>query len=107
MLASLLYRYSLLYMPTGAVKICKVTHTGREASFGLEARYPIEAGVFIKETCSSMSADTVSNGGPSVIEAKPSQNGPPGPRLILGPFRMINHDCDPNSQVRVNNSFIL
>ena len=28
----------------------------------------------------------VSNGGPSVIEAKPSQNGPPGPRLILGPF---------------------
>ena len=94
-------------MPTSAVKICKVMHTGNEASFGLEARRPIAVGMFIKETCSSMSTDRVSKGGPSIIEAKPSQNGPCGSRLILGPFQMVNHDCDPNAQVSVGDSCIL
>ena len=105
-LVSLLYRYLLLYMPTSAVKICKVTHTGFKASFGLEACRPIKAGTFIKETCSSMSVDTVPEGGISVIEAIPSQTGPPGLRSILGPFRMVNHDCNPNCKVSANNCCI-
>jgi hypothetical protein len=51
------------------------------------------------ETCSSMSLDCTSSPGPSVIEASSNQLGPMGPRLILGPFRLVNHDCKPNAQV--------
>jgi len=96
---SLLYRYSLLYSSGSSVRIIKVTHTGQEASFGLKATHPIPAGTFIMETCSSMSLDCASAPGPSVIEAAPSQLGPLGQRLILGPFRFVNHDCKPNAQV--------
>jgi len=95
---SLLYRYSLLYSSGSSVRIIKVSHTGQEASFGLKATHPIPAGTFIMETCSSMSLDCTSTPGPSVIEAAPNQLGPRGPRLILGPFRLVNHDCKPNAQ---------
>jgi hypothetical protein len=91
-------------MPGSAVAICKVTHTGTEASFGLKARRDIPFGSYIKETCSSMSLDQVSERGPSIIEAASSQIPPSAPRLILGPFRFVNHDCDPNSHVSDNNS---
>src|SRR4029077_3829079 len=100
---SLLYRYSLLYSSGSSVRIIKVSHTGQEASFGLKATHPIPAGTFIMETCSSMSLDCTSTPGPSVIEAASNQLGPIGPRLILGPFRFVNHDCKPNAQV----SFLL
>ena len=50
-----------------------------------------------------MLLDCTSTPGPSVIEAAPNQLGPMGQRLILGPFRFVNHDCKPNSQV----SFLL
>jgi hypothetical protein len=72
---------------------------GDEASFGLKANRVIPMGVFIKETCSSMSADIFDEEGPSIILAKGSQLGPEGTRMILGPFRLVNHDCKPNGQV--------
>ena len=100
---SLLYRYSLLYSSGSSVRIIKVTHTGQEACFGLKATRPIPAGTFIIETCGSMSLDCTPTPGPSVIEAAPNQLGPMGQRLILGPFRLVNHDCKPNAQV----SFLL
>ena len=100
---SLLYRYSLLYSSRSSVRIIKVSHTGQEVSFGLKAIHPIPASTFIMETCSSMSLDCTSTPGPSVIEAAPNQLGPMGQRLILGPFRLVNHDCKPNAQV----SFLL
>jgi len=46
-----------------------------------------------------MSLDLASTPGPSIIEPALKQLGPPGPRLILGPFRLINHDCKPNAHV--------
>lgn len=98
---SLLYRYSLLYSSGSCVGILKVSHTRRKATFGLKAIRAIPAGTFIMETCSSMSLDLASTQGPSIIDAAPNQLGPPGPRLILGPFRLVNHDCKPNAQVRV------
>ncbi|KAI0054440.1 hypothetical protein BV25DRAFT_1775210, partial [Artomyces pyxidatus] len=45
------------------------------------------------------SADTVYIPGPSIIERAPKLRGPQGPCAILGPFRMVNHDCDPNAQI--------
>lgn len=96
---SLLYRYSLIYASASVVQVGKVTYTGQEASFGLKAACDIEAGTYIMETCSSMSLDTVHSSGPSIIEAAARQLGPQGPRLILGPFQFVNHDCDPNGQV--------
>ena len=96
---SLLYRYSLLYSSDSSVCIGKVTHSGEEASFGLKATRDIPDSTFIIETCSSMSLDCTSAPGISVIQAGPSQLGPVGPRLILGPFRFVNHDCKPNAQV--------
>ena len=96
---SLLYRYSLLYSSGSSIWITKVSHTSQEASFGLKATCDIPASTFIMETCSSMSLDCTSTPGPSVIESAPNQLGPIGPRLILGPFRLVNHDCKPNAQV--------
>ena len=101
---SLLYRYSLLYSSGSAVRIMKVSHNHQQASFGLKATRTIPAGVFILETCSSMSLGPASTSGPSVIEAAPNQLGPIGPRLILGPFRLVNHDCNPNAQVSFFNT---
>ena len=103
---SLLYRYSLLYSSGSSVKIMKVSHNRQQASFGLKATRTIPAGVYIMETCSSMSLDTASTPGPSVIEAAPNQLGPIGPRLILGPFRLVNHDCKPNAQVSIFNALL-
>ncbi|KAH7916944.1 hypothetical protein BV22DRAFT_967713, partial [Leucogyrophana mollusca] len=34
-----------------------------------------------------------------VIASSKNQKGPQGNRLILGPFRFANHDCNPNSQI--------
>jgi hypothetical protein len=98
-LVSLLYRYSLMYSSGSSAKILKVTHTRKKATFGLKAARKIPSGSFIMETCSSMSRDPASSQGPSVIEPAPKQLGPQGPRLILGPFRFVNHDCKPNAQV--------
>lgn len=86
-------------MKTSAVKVMKVTHDGKEVSFGLKAHRDVQAGTYIKETCSSMSMDMIRGSGPSIIEASGSQLEPHGPRLILGPFRFVNHDCKPNAQV--------
>ena len=100
---SLLYRYSLLYSSGSSITILKVSHTCQKATFGLKAIQAIPDGMYIMETCSSMSLNIASNPGPSIIEAAPSQLGLPGPRLILGPFCLVNHDCKPNAQV----SFLL
>lgn len=103
---SLLFRYSLIYQPTSTVAICKVTHDQKVASFGLKARRMIGVGTFIKETCSSMSLDITQDQGPSIIEATGQQMAPAGRRLILGPFRLVNHDCNPNAQVGANGTLL-
>ncbi|KAI0310748.1 hypothetical protein OF83DRAFT_1030271, partial [Amylostereum chailletii] len=46
-----------------------------------------------------MSSDLVPTGGLSIIQSSLKQKGPRGPRMILGPFRFVNHDCDPNCHV--------
>lgn len=47
-----------------------------------------------------MSADLATDGRMiSAIQAAPVQKGPQGVRIILGPFRFANHDCEPNCQV--------
>ena len=102
---SLLFRYTLIKMPESAVAISKVTHTRREAFFGLKARRDIQVGSYIKETCSLTSLDQVGEQGPSIIEAMSSQILPSTPRLILGPFHFVNHDYGPNSQVSNNSLY--
>jgi hypothetical protein len=83
------------------VSICKVVldKDSDKASYGLKATCTIQQGTFIKETSSSMSTDVFEGLGPSVIQPTPGQLGPQGPRMILGPFRLVNHDCKPNGQV--------
>ncbi|KAH7908117.1 hypothetical protein BJ138DRAFT_978742, partial [Hygrophoropsis aurantiaca] len=46
-----------------------------------------------------MSRDIVDRDNHSVIARVKGQKGPEGNRLILGPFRFANHDCQPNSQI--------
>jgi hypothetical protein len=104
---SLLFRYSLLYSSGSSVRILKVTHTTQSASFGLKTTRLISPGEFIMETCSSMSLNSISTSGPSIIQPSSQQLGPNQPRLILGPFRFVNHDCSPNSQVSINLPFLL
>jgi len=55
----------------------------------------------ILSTSSSMSRDIIPShlSSISVIMSAPDQKGPLGPRLMLGPLRFANHDCQPNTQV--------
>ena len=96
---SLLYRYSLIYSSNSSVGLLKITHDRQKATFGLKAKRFIPPGSYIAETCSSMSLNLTCKPGPSTIESALGQLGPLGPRLILGPFRLVNHDCNPNAQV--------
>jgi hypothetical protein len=98
-LYSLLLRYSLLHSAHSLVKLDKVTYGGRICA-GLRATQHIPACTFILTTCSSMSSDLYgADGGFSIIESTAQQLGPIGQRLILGPFRFANHECEPNCQV--------
>ena len=94
----MLLRYSILHSDHSPVKLAKVTYGG-EIRAGLEATRDIAAATYILSTCSSMSIDLYGQGF-SIIRGDPQQNGPVGNRLILGPFRLANHDCQPNCQVR-------
>ncbi|KAI0043541.1 hypothetical protein FA95DRAFT_1575056 [Auriscalpium vulgare] len=89
----------LLEHERSRVQIMRVVFASTVA-LGLKSRVGIEAGIALFETCSSMSSDRVTVGGPSIIERAPSQVGfgPSGPCAILGPFRLVNHDCEPNCQ---------
>lgn len=96
---SLMYRYGSLFHPDSPVAVCKVQF-GTATALGLEARKNIPAASYILETCSSMSTDITHPPGPSLIQSHPSQLVAQGHHSILGPFRLVNHDCEPNAQVR-------
>ena len=73
---------------------------GRQVSLGLRAKVAIPAASFIIASCSSMAQEVTSGpGGLSYIESTPGQLGPKGARMLLGPLRFANHDCNPNCQV--------
>jgi hypothetical protein len=99
--SSLLSRYDLLYSEESPVGLDKVSFDGSTISAGLRAKRKIEASCPILSTSSSMSSDLIpgSYRSISVIESGPEQKGPLGPRLMLGPLRFANHDCEPNTQV--------
>src|SRR5262245_58970954 len=93
----MLLRYSILHSNSSPVKVSKIVY-GDVICGGLEATSDIPAASYILSTCSSMSKD-LHNRGFSIIQSHPQQKGPIGNRLILGPFRFANHDCEPNCQV--------
>jgi hypothetical protein len=98
---SLLTRYDLLYSEESPVILDKVSFDGNMISAGLKARIKIPASSPILSTSSSMSSDLIPAHlhGISVITSGHDQHGPLGPRLMLGPLRFANHDCEPNTQV--------
>ena len=79
----------------------KVSFDGTIISVGLKARIKIPASLPILSTSSSMSSDLIPahRHSISVIASSHDQKGPAGPRLMLGPLRFANHDCNPNTQV--------
>jgi len=87
------------YTSAGIVCLDKVQF-GSQIALGLKAKIRIEPFTVILSTCSSMSSDILDGERAiSVINSSARQKGVVGPRLILGPFRFANHDCDPNCQV--------
>lgn len=101
--SSLLTRYDLLYSDESPVHLEKVSFDGNTISAGLKAKIKIPASCPILSTSSSMSSDLIPANlhGISIIMSAPDQKGPLGPRLILGPLRFANHDCQPNTQVSI------
>jgi hypothetical protein len=99
--ASLLTRYDLFYSQESPVRLDKVSFDGNTISAGLKAKIKIPASCPILSTSSSMSSDIIppNLSGISVIMSAHDQKGPLGPRLMLGPLRFANHDCQPNTQV--------
>lgn len=93
-----MYRYGALFRPESRVSVCKVQF-GDEIGLGLVAKVNIPGGTYILETCSSISNDLVEPPGPSIIEKPSGVLGLEGHHSILGPFRLVNHDCSANSQV--------
>jgi hypothetical protein len=96
---SLLLRYFILYSPHSPVRLEKTAFNGSSICAGLKASNDIAASSVILATCGSMSSDLADAGGFSVIQSSRDQLGPHGLRMILGPFRFANHDCQPNCQV--------
>jgi hypothetical protein len=93
---SLLSRYTILLADESSVDPGKVAFNG-EIQLGLKANRHIAAGQYILGASSSLSSDSVGDRpGVSIVFSPDGRN----PRLILGPFRLVNHDCDPNAQVR-------
>ncbi|KAF9534092.1 hypothetical protein CPB83DRAFT_805179 [Crepidotus variabilis] len=89
----------LLHDPSRCVTLEKVEFEHGRISAGLKSTRDIEAGMILLPLCSSMSSDCVKDRKAiSVIQAGPKNRGPQGPRLILGPFRFANSDCNPNCQ---------
>lgn len=102
---SVLHRYMILYRVGSMAKIQKVSFDGKTLSGGVVATQRIVVDTAVLELCGSLSSDVTDHTpGLSVIESGRRQLGPRGPRLILGPFRFVNHDCEPNCQVSVSST---
>ncbi|KAJ7721569.1 hypothetical protein DFH07DRAFT_857787 [Mycena maculata] len=91
-------RYKLLYSPDSNVQLEKVKFGDGPISGGLRARSTIRAGAYLLYACGSLSSNR-HKPGHATIEATTQQLGPTGSRMILGPLRFVNHDCNPNSQL--------
>jgi hypothetical protein len=91
-----------LYSEESPVGLDKVSFDGITISAGLRAKRRILASSPVLSTSSSLSSDLIPGHlrSISVIESGSGQKGPRGPRLMLGPLRFANHDCQPNTQVR-------
>lgn len=97
---SLLSRYSILYSDQSPVRIEKVSFDGGiSISGGLKANCVIPPSTAILSTCGSMSKNVLAVEEQSVSAIEGPEPHYPGKRLVLGPFRFGNHDCDPNCQV--------
>lgn len=96
---SICVRYLILARPCSLVKLGAVQFPGNtKLTSGLYSKQNISACVEILETCSSMCLDDC-RWGNSIIMSTSTQIGPPRERIILGPLRFANHDCNPNCQV--------
>ncbi|KAJ7481256.1 hypothetical protein B0H11DRAFT_2024850 [Mycena galericulata] len=91
-------RYKLLYSAESNIQLEKVVFGDGPISGGLRARTSIRAGAYLLYACGCMSSNR-HKPGHATIEATTQQLGPTGSRLILGPLRFVNHDCNPNSQL--------
>ena len=70
----------------------KVSFNGKNVTAGLMATTHIQHTTYLLTTSILMLNNLFIGAGLSEIEFYPSQLGPLGQRLILGPFRFANHD---------------
>ena len=73
-----------------------------QLTIGLQATRDIEPGTFIMDTCSSTAVNPMDVGGEYVIATNIGQPGDYSTegRIIIGPLRLVRHDCNPNAEVR-------
>jgi hypothetical protein len=91
-------RYMLLW-GSNRVQLCGVDFGDGQRQRGIVATSHIPKGDFLWELCGVISEDVVTESTVSSIQPHPCQNMGEGPRLLVGPIRLVNHHCKPNAVV--------
>ncbi|KAJ7284385.1 hypothetical protein C8J57DRAFT_1288277 [Mycena rebaudengoi] len=88
--------YSILLAPWSVVAL-KVTHMGstKELGFAVHASQPLKAGEIIYELAGLLSTDTEA---PNFTRLAEMEADDGTPRVLIGPIRLVNHDCSPNAE---------
>ncbi|TFK69906.1 hypothetical protein BDN72DRAFT_959219 [Pluteus cervinus] len=99
-MTGLLLRYFLSYSEDSPVRVRKTTKTGddgvRTLCAELKAIRQIPALTYILSANGLVSSNEAESGGLFILQGQP---GTAEKRLILGPFRFLHHDCQPNCQI--------
>ncbi|PVF96832.1 SET domain-containing protein [Serendipita vermifera] len=88
----------MVFKKSTRVRMCGVTfQVGHPPQKGVIATSYIAKNTFLWEICGVISSDVVNDYTVSSIKAHRCQGMGGGTRLLVGPIRLVNHHCNPNS----------
>ncbi|PVF91286.1 SET domain-containing protein [Serendipita vermifera] len=89
----------MIFKKSMRVRICGVKfQVDQPPQRGIMATSHIPKDTYLWEICGIISSDVLTGHTISSIEAHRCQGMGGGPRLLVGPIRLVNHHCDPNAR---------